>query len=91
MLKRSSFFSCTYAGRMRGERIPWITSFVLTLGCLLGRTAVLALPHEVVAVPGTTDALSLRLFVAKSELDPLTPTWVGALFSTKRTYLGRLL
>lgn len=51
---------------MRGERMSWITSFVLAFG-YLGRRAVFALPHEVVALAGTTDALSLRLFVTKSE------------------------
>lgn len=52
--------------RVRGERMSWVISFVLVFG-YLGRSAVLALPHEVVARPGTTDALSLRLFVTKSE------------------------
>lgn len=51
---------------MRGERMSWITSFVLALG-YVGRRAVIALPHEVIAPPGSTDALALRLFVAKSE------------------------
>lgn len=53
--------------RMRGERMQWMASLVLALG-YLGRRAVFALPHEVVALPGTTDTLSLRLFVAKSEV-----------------------
>lgn len=52
---------------MRGERVRWIASFALALEYLGRRATVLALPHEVVALPGTTDALSLRLFVAKSE------------------------
>ena len=52
---------------MSGERMSWIASLVLIMG-YLGRRVVLALPHEVVALPGTTDALSLRLYVSSSEL-----------------------
>lgn len=51
---------------MSGKRMPWFISFVLAFG-YLGRIVVIALPHEVVALPGTTDALNLRLFVTKSE------------------------
>lgn len=47
--------------------MSWVVSVVLVMG-YLGGVAVLALPHEVAALPGTTDALGLRLFVASSEV-----------------------
>lgn len=44
----------------------WVASIVLMM-MALGRSAVLALPHEVIPMPRTTDALSLALYVKSSE------------------------
>lgn len=54
---------------------PWVTSVLLAATVILGKrtVGVLALPHEVVPVPRTTDALSLTLYVKSSEILYHTP------------------
>lgn len=53
---------------LRGQFKVWIGSTVLAAAFLGWHTAVLALPHQVVPVPATTDALSLVLYVKSSEI-----------------------
>lgn len=49
---------------------PWVTSVLLATAAIIGKrtVGVLAVPHAVVPVPRTTDALSLTLYVKSSKL-----------------------
>ena len=58
----------TAEGMLRGQFEVWIASTVLVTALLGWNTAVVALPHQVVPVPATTDALSLALYVKSSEM-----------------------
>lgn len=52
---------------MRFEGVAWFVSAILAVSAL-ERRVVTALPHVVVPEPGTTEALSLTLFVKSSAL-----------------------
>lgn len=58
----------TGEGMLRGQFKAWVDSAVLATAFLGWSAAVLALPHQVVPVPATTDALSLVLYVKSSEI-----------------------
>lgn len=65
----------TAEGMLRGRFKVWIGSTVLAAAFLGLHAAVLALPHQVVPVPATTDALSLVLYVKSSEICANQNVW----------------